>query len=200
MSEILPGIFILIFAFSIFPTIAFGIANNAESDDQFLAIFKRLDSATYFQDNIIVRYRQKYEAEYRDRLKQTIWYVTVLLLAIVFLVYADHLIQISESNQFNLGVMVGLTHSIGSIFIFGRLGASEARLSATRPISDIQRKEMERIILESPDSKFLIEFMNQNVKSTIAYVDVLNLKFQAKKIKARIEEQKRQDTLSSLNR
>ena len=183
---------------SIFPTISLCIMNNPDNDGMFQSIFKRLDSSTYFTDAIIIELREKYTAKFKRSVRLVLLFIFSMTFAFVFAHYDESLLGISKEQSEVIASFVAVIYVIGSITVFGGLGLSESRLAATKPLSTYQRNEMERIILESDCSDSLIAFMNLNPKNKLAYIDVLNLKFQADRLKSQYELKKRNGKLSDL--
>jgi hypothetical protein len=184
----------LLGVFSIFPVFAFSMANNAGTDASFIILFKRPDSPMLFTNEKLMELRLRYEIEYKMRCWQAMLFTLVVVLCLIYLGNNP-----AKGNE-AAGVVFAIVYVFSSLYVFAWLGASNARLGATKPLNKYQRDEMERIIINSDSPEELVRHINMNPKETLAYIDVLNLKYQAKKMANKHNEAKSSNALNGLKK
>lgn len=195
---VLVAVVMSVVALILFPLAVFLVANSTVDDQYFNSLFRRNDSSTYFTDSILIDLRKKYMVEYSLKIKKTVFFVISVCLVFSIYCFGEHWIITPGLQYEMIELFLAISYFFGVVFIFGGLGASEARFSATKPLRPHERRYMKKIIVESSDSDALVKFINQNPKKRLAYIDVLNLEFQSKMLQSESDKQIQREKLSGL--
>lgn len=180
MEVLIPAI-IFLFITTLIPMSAFGITSSYNEDGIPLQhYFKRPDAATFFTDTKLISLRAEFEKEHNERIKHAYAYSAVMACIFCALFLLDAQLLILDVDTTLLGFVFGVFYLSTSAFIFGRLGASYGRLQTTKPLTPEQRQRLELLIKKSETPQALVQFINRNPKTTLAYIDLLNLEFAEK--------------------
>lgn len=189
--DLLIPLTLFLFIVSLIPMSAFEITSSYNQDGIPLQhYFKRPDAATYFTDTMLVSLRAKFKKEHNKRIKQTIAYSACILFIFCYVFLLDAKLLMLDLDATLFGVVFGVLYCLTSAFVFGRLGASYGRLQTTKPLNPRQRQKLESLIRKSETPQALVNFINSNTKTTLAYIDLLNVEYAEKTLTRKNEELK----------
>lgn len=196
--EALFHFFLMLVMYSIVPGICFHVIYEGVRFDQKLTdLFKLPNSESYFNDSKMIELRQKFEFELSEHIKHVYFYYSFIILSFLILLFGAKELYETYPNSINaFAVFLALFSFIYGGWSLGRLGGLKALVDATKPITEYQRSKLERIISESNFSDKLVDMINSNPKNVLAYIDVLNIEYQSKKL----EEKRKYEVISSIKK
>jgi hypothetical protein len=173
---------------SIFPAVAFcaGV-HGVKSTKEISSYFNRTDASKIFTDAKLIELRERYCNSFKSNRNAAVIYSIIFFALITKLILDDLTYTNISSWEKNAPVLISLGHVYVGTFVFNNLGRSYGLVQATKPINKTQRNELEFVIKSSESPEVLINFINSNPKETLVYIDVLNLKHAANKLKSEHE-------------